>query len=141
MATSSSAKRKLPRSFEGLVAEMVPQAIMDDVQYENTVEMIDCLMAAGKLTKGQELYLETMVELVQAYEAKHYAIEAAELNGIDALRHLLAENGMNASDLGRLLGVHPSMGSKLLKSERSLTVEHLRKLCDRFKVRPELLMA
>lgn len=141
MTTTSSANRKLPRSFEGLVAEMVPQAIMDDVQYENTVEMIDRLMAAGKLTRGQGLYLETLVELVQAYEAKHYAVETADLNGIDALRHLLAENGMNASDLGRLLGVHPSMGSKLLKGERSLTVEHLRKLCDRFKVRPELLMA
>ena len=141
MATTSSANRKLPRSFKGLVAEMVPQAIMDDVQYENTVEMIDRLMAAGKLTNGQELYLETLVELVQAYEAKHYAIETADLDGIAALRHLLADSGMNASDLGRLLGVHPSMGSKLLKGERSLTVEHLRKLCGRFKVRPELLMA
>jgi len=141
MATTSSAKRKLPRDFEGLVAEMIPQAIMDDVQYENSVEMIDRLMAAGNLTRGQELYLETLVELVQAYEAKHQTIETADLSGIDALRHLLADNGMNASDLGRLLGVHPSMGSKILKGERSLTVEHLRKLCDRFKVRPELFMA
>jgi len=48
---------------------------------------------------------------------------------------------MNASDLARLLGVHASMGSKILKGERSLTVGHLRKLADRFKVRPELFMA
>jgi antitoxin component HigA of HigAB toxin-antitoxin module len=48
---------------------------------------------------------------------------------------------MSASDLGRLLGVRPKMGSKILKGERSLTVEHLRKLCAWFKVRPELLMA
>jgi antitoxin component HigA of HigAB toxin-antitoxin module len=47
---------------------------------------------------------------------------------------------MNASDLARLLGVHPSMGSKILKGDRSLTVAHLRKLADRFKVRPELFM-
>lgn len=136
-----NANRKLPRSFDGLVAEMPPQAIMDDVHYENSVEMIDRLMAAGKLTKGQELYLETLVQLVQAYEAKHHAIDTTDLGGIDALRHLLADNDLNASDLARLLGVHPSMGSKILKGERSLTVEHLRKLADRFKVRPELFMA
>ena len=141
MKTTSSANRKLPRDFAGLVAEMVPQAIMDEVHYENTVEIIDRLMAAGKLTKGQELYLETLVELVQAYEAKHHAVDIADLSGIATLRHLLANNAMNASDLARLLGVHLSMGSKILKGERSLTVEHLRKLCDRFKVRPELFMA
>lgn len=93
-----NANRKLPRSFDALVAEMPPQAIMDDVHYENSVEMIDRLMAAGKLTKGQELYLETLVQLVQAYEAKHHAIDTTDLEGINALRQLLADNDLNASD-------------------------------------------
>jgi len=141
MPTTRNANRKLPSSFSDLLAEMPPQAIEDEVHYENTIEMIDRLMAAGKLTKGQELYLETLVQLVQAYEARQQAIDTADLKGIDALRHLLTENDMNASDLARLLGVHPSMGSKILKGERSLTVEHLRKLANRFKVRPELFMA
>ncbi len=141
MPATKIAKEKLPGRFETLVRLMPPQALVDDVHYENTVEMIDRLMAAGKLTKGQELYMETLVQLVQAYEARHHAIDTAGLSGIDALRRLLDENNMNASDLARLLGVHASMGSKILKSERSLTVEHLRKLADRFKVRPELFMA
>jgi len=93
------------------------------------------------LTKGQELYMETLVQLVEAYEAQHHAIDTTGLSGIDVLRQLLAANDMNASDLARLLDVHASMGSKILKGERSLTVEHLRKLSDRFKVRPELFMA
>ncbi|MCE5277440.1 MAG: hypothetical protein LLG03_05365 [Planctomycetaceae bacterium] len=38
------------------------------------------------------------------------------------------------------MGVHSSMGSKILKGERSLTVDHLLKLAQRFKVRPELFM-
>jgi HTH-type transcriptional regulator/antitoxin HigA len=140
MPTTRNTHQKLPRSFSGLVAEMAPQAIVDDVHYENTTEMIDRLMAAGALAKGQELYLETLVQLVQAYEAKRHAIDTAGLGGIDALRHLLVDHEMNASDLARLLGVHPSMGSKILKGERALTVEHLRKLAARFKVRPELFM-
>lgn len=141
MPTTRNTNQKLPRSFDALVAEMPPRAIMDDVHYENTTEIVDRLMAAGKLTKGQELYLETLVQLVQAYEAKHQAIDTTDLSGIDALRHLLADHDMNASDVARLLGVHPSMGSKILKGERSLTVEHMRKLANHFKVRAELFMA
>ena len=141
MATTSTANVKLPGRFEDLVRHMPPQAIMDDQHYGRTIEIVDRLMALGKLTKGQHLYMETLVQLVQAYDARHFAIDTAGLEGISALRHLLAENGMNASDLARLLGVHASMGSKLLKGDRSLTIEHLRKLAARFKVRPELFMA
>lgn len=141
MPATRNANKKLPRGFADLVAVMPPQALMDDVHYENTVEMIDRLMAAGTLTKGQHLYLETLVQLVQAYEAKHHAIDTADLTGLTILRQLLAENDMSAADLGHLLGVHPSMGSKILKGERSLTVEHLRTLSARFKVRPDLFMA
>lgn len=131
---------KLPRRFEDLVATMPPQAILSEAQYDGTVEMIDRLMAQGKLTKGQSHYLETLVQLVEAYEATHHAIDTSRISGLDSLKHLLKENGMNASDLARLLGVHVSMGSKILNGDRSLTLEHLRKLSARFKVSPSLFI-
>jgi HTH-type transcriptional regulator/antitoxin HigA len=132
--------KKLPSRFEELVRIMPPQAIRDDVHYENTLEIIDRLMAAEKLTKGQEHYLETLVQLIEAYESERHAIDTSDLSGLDCLRHLLEENGMNASDLARLLGIHPSMGSKILRGERALTVDHLKKLSARFKVSPQLFI-
>lgn len=137
-ATKHDHKPKLPGLFDELVRLMPPRAIMDDVHCENTTEMIDRLMASGKLTKGQQSYLETLVQLVQAYEASHHAIEVPK--GIDTLRHLLEEHSMSASGLARLLGIHASMGSKILKGERALTVDHLRLLAARFKVRPDTFM-
>ena len=139
-ATKHSNKTKLPGRFEQLVEAMPPQAILDDVHLANTVEMIDDLITRGKLTKGQALYLETLVQLVQAYEASHHAIDTSDISGLDSLKYLMDENEMNASDLARLLGVHASMGSKILKGDRSLTVEHLKKLSTRFKVSPELFI-
>jgi len=65
----------MPSRFEDLVRLMPPQAIMDDVKYEYALEMIDRLMASGRLTNGQSLYLETLVQLVQAYEAVNHAID------------------------------------------------------------------
>lgn len=137
-ATKRNTKARLPGKFEELVRLMPPAAIMDDVHHENTVEMIDRLMANGRLTKGQELYMETLVQLVQAYEAAHHAIDAP--SGIEALKHLLAEHGLNASALAKLLDVHASMGSKILKGERALTIDHIQTLAAKFKVRPEIFL-
>jgi len=133
-------KTSLPKQFRELVQLMPPQAILDEVQYDNNVEMIDRLMAGGRLTRGQSIYLETLVQLVQAYDAAHHAIDTSDLGGIESLKHLLEENQMNASDLARVLEVHPSLGSKILKGERSLTVAHIKKLATRFKVRPEIFI-
>lgn len=129
---------KFPARFEALAQLLQPQAIVADAQYRATVDMIDRLMAISSLTKGQALYLETMVQLVQAYEAKLFPVQM--VRGVDALKHLIEENKMTAADLSRLLGVHASMGSKILKGERSLTVDHIIKLSGHFGVRPDLFI-
>lgn len=140
MPTTKHSFETLPRSYADLVAEMPPQALLDDAHYDNAVEMIDRLMSSGKLSKDQQLYLETLVQLVQVYESKHHAIDLSGLTGLGALRHLLDAHNMTASDLARLLGIHPTMGSKLLNADRALTVDHIRKLSAHFKVRPDLFL-
>jgi HTH-type transcriptional regulator/antitoxin HigA len=140
MPTTKLPTEKPPSSYAALVAEMPPQALLDETHYDNAVERIDRLMAAGKLTKDQQLYLETLVQLVEVYESKHHAIDLSDLTGIDALRHLLDSHNMTASDLARLLGIHPTMGSKLLNNDRALTVDHIKKLAAHFKVRPDLFL-
>lgn len=136
--TSKTRESKLPRRFEALASLMIPCAISSDAQLERAVDMIDRLMAAGRLSRGQEVYLETLVQLVQAYEAAHHAIQIP--GGLDALKHVLSEHDLNATQLAAILGVHPSLGSKILKGERALTVDHLRALAARFKVRPDTFM-
>ena len=131
---------KLPGRFEELIRLMPPRAIADDVQLENATEMVDQLMAIPKLTKGQALYLETLTQLVQVYEAEHHAIDTGGITGLDSLKYLLEENNMTGSDLAKLLGIHPSMGSKILKGERKLTADHLRTLAERFHVEPSLFL-
>ncbi len=114
--------------------------IQGDRVHQAMLDVIDRLMRVKKLSRGQELYLETLVQLVQAYEADQYPMDESAMSGVESLRRLLAEHGMNASDLGRLLGVHPSMGSKILTGTRSLTVEHVQKLSARFGVRADLFI-
>ena len=141
MATTRTTKHdKLPGRFKDLVALMVPHAIRDDVDYEHVVEMVDRLTVINKLTAGQEHYLETLTQLVEHYDAAHFAIDVSGISGLDSLKYLLNENGMSASDLAKVLGVHASMGSKILKGERKLTTDHIRTLAERFKVNASLFL-
>jgi HTH-type transcriptional regulator/antitoxin HigA len=134
--TKKTENAALPKRFEDLVALMAPRAISDDVGYENTVEMVDRLMASGRLSKDQAAYLETLVQLVEVYDAREHAIAVDGLGGVETLRHLMDEASMSGSDLARLLGLHASMGSKILNGDRSLTLDHVRQLAAHFGVRP-----
>lgn len=140
MGKTRNHQDKLPGRFEELVRLMPPQAIADDIQLDNAIEMIDRIMAIPKLTKGQALYLETLTQLVGVYESEHHAIDTGDISGLDSLKYLLDENSMSGTDLANLLEVHASMGSKILKGERKLTADHLRKLTERFHVEASLFL-
>lgn len=138
--TKMQKQKLLPASFGELVRLMPPMAIGDDVHHSNTVEMIDRLMQIQKLSRGQSQYMETLVELVEAYEARCHAIDLSRLGPARMLAHVLAEADMSASDLARLLKVHPTMGSKILQGQRQLTWGHAKILATHFKISPSYFM-
>ncbi|ETX05894.1 MAG: hypothetical protein ETSY2_20350 [Candidatus Entotheonella gemina] len=97
-------------------------------------------MAGHSLNTEQDDYLGTLGALIVAYEDQNRSFKMPEMSGLDALKGLLRDHDMNASDLARLLGAHRSLGSKILNGERSLTVRHLRILTDHFKVSADLFL-
>ncbi len=54
----------------------VPKAIADKVDYENTKEIMDKLAIKNRLTKGQQEYLDTLTQLIEAYDEKNYPMES-----------------------------------------------------------------
>jgi len=138
MPTTRHNRETIPSRFTELVAMMPPRAIHDEVQYRNVLEVIDAVLARPKLTKGQTEYVETWAVLVEAYEQEHHGIDD-DATPIEALRYLLEQAGMSASDLGRLLG-NRSLGSAILTGQRELSKAHIRTLADHFKVEPGLFV-
>jgi len=127
----------LPRDFLGLVQLHPLMAVHDDVGYKNAMEIINALTRLTALTQGQIDYLESLSVLVGAYEDDKW--ETSKLDPVDLLRALMDEHGMNASDLGRLLGER-SLGPKILSRQRELSKTHIRKLAQRFSVRADLFL-
>ena len=126
---------RLPRTFDELVRLCPPQAIHDEVGYDNTQEMIDRLTSIPELSAGQARYLDTLAVLLSAYEDEHHEIDTGGIAPRDVLKALLAEHAMTASALGTLLGDR-ALGSRILSGERELSKGHIRKLAAYFHVSP-----
>jgi antitoxin component HigA of HigAB toxin-antitoxin module len=56
------------------------------------------------------------------------------------MQHLLESADWTASDLGRFLGLDATMGNKILREERKLTAEHIRKLSAHFSLQAEYFL-
>jgi antitoxin component HigA of HigAB toxin-antitoxin module len=130
--------RHLPKTYGGLVALLPPRPIHDDLDLANATEIIDRL-AGFKLNEDQEDYLEAISTFVESYEAVRFPLGDGPLAPLDALKALLAEHSMNASDLGKLLG-NRTLGAAVLSGRRGLSKSHIKKLAGHFKVEPGLFL-
>ncbi len=132
-SSKSIAAKDMPSRFVDLVALLPPHVIRSENDYDRVIAFMDKLLARPKLSRGQSDFFETWTVLIGAYEDVHHAIDTSDISGLDALKYLLEQNNMTASDLGNLLG-NRSLGSKILRGERELSKSHIRLLADRFKV-------
>jgi HTH-type transcriptional regulator/antitoxin HigA len=130
---------KTPKDYQGLVMMFMPKSIHDEIDYENTVEVIDRL-AGHELSDEQELFLDTLSTLVEVYENEHHAIKTSGLSPIEALRFLMGEHRMSTADLGRVLGER-TLGSKVLRGERKIGLKYARILARKFGVDIGLFIA
>jgi len=81
----------------------MPRAIRDKVDYQNTAEIVDRLAVLDRRTRGQDEYLETLTQLVEAYDNGNFQV-AATAGPLDAIRFLMDAHDLSASDIGRILG-------------------------------------
>ncbi len=128
-------KSRLPGRFNELNRVLPLRPIDDDVHLENAQEMADALALLQERTVDQEDYLETLSTLIEKYEDEHHRIETSDLDPIEALKFLMAQNKINASQLGEILGQR-QLGSKILTGARGLSKSHIVKLAEHFKVSP-----
>ena len=129
----------IPSTYEALHAFFPLRPLRGEAEYERAVDVASSL-AGHTLNPDQDDYLGTLGALLVAYEDQYLPLETPQLSGLDALKGLLRDHGMNASDLSRVLGAQRSLGAKILQGERSLTVAHLRLLTAYFKVSADLFL-
>lgn len=102
----------------------------------NALKRIEQLMGAkANSPEGDEL--DVLVTLVEAFEAKHYPIDAPD--PIAAIQHRMEDLGMERKDLEPLLGSR-SRVSEVLNRKRKLTMEMVRTLHVKMNLPAEALI-
>ncbi|HET6250660.1 MAG TPA: hypothetical protein VFE47_23430 [Tepidisphaeraceae bacterium] len=135
MRTKTSAVPKsLPTTFADLCRLHLPRPINDNLDYDNTVEVVDRLATLVHLTPDQEEYLETLTILIERYDRDHFS-EWAAIDPIKRLRRLMEGRDMNASDLGRVLG-NRALGPAILRGDRAISKANAVRLGRFFKMTP-----
>ena len=86
----------LPKTYRELCGLLMPRKIHDDAELETAQEIMDALAVLPTRTPDQDDYLETLAELVEAYEEQ--AAKFSQRSGLETLKFLLTENKLTASD-------------------------------------------
>jgi HTH-type transcriptional regulator/antitoxin HigA len=123
--------------YLALVAAHPLIAIQTDGQLDEAIAVIDDLLDKGELSDGEEQYLDALSVLIEAYESEH--IPFPEISGVEVLRHIMAENDLRQSDLLDVFETR-SVASEVMNGKRSLTLNHVRRLSERFRLPPEVFL-
>jgi antitoxin component HigA of HigAB toxin-antitoxin module len=132
----------LPEDYATLCREVwLPRPIHDRTEHEAALSAIEPLWGHEEnMNADQADWFQLVADLIADYEDAHEPAPQA-LPWSQRLSGLLAEHGMTAADLGRFLGLDPSMGSKILKGDRKLTAAHIKRLSRHFTLPAEFFLA
>lgn len=112
-----------------------PFPVRSERDHAQAIAILDQLVPLDRPTPVERDFIDIMLPVVEAYEARHHAIDTSGISPLDLLRSLMEDHGLSAADLGRLLG-NRSLGSAILRGERQLSKAHIMILADRFKLSP-----
>lgn len=130
--TQFTLKGKARDSYLELVQTFPLASIKSDKHLKVAHEVMDRLLAKGKLDHGESTYLDALSDLVAAYEDEHHAIEPA--SDADMLRHLMEAKGVTQIQLSRATGIAKSSVSEVLAGKKQFSRSMIRKLADYFQV-------
>jgi len=78
-------------------------------------------------------YAETLTVLIAHYEEENFPVKKGQ--GVEVLKFLMEQNNLKQKDLVGVLGGKSSV-SEILNGKRSMNLQHIRALADRFHVEP-----
>jgi HTH-type transcriptional regulator/antitoxin HigA len=126
-------------SYLRLVTDFPLASIRSEEHLTRAQAVLDRLLTAGELDRGEEIYLDALSDLVACYEDAHHAIELA--SDAEMLRHLMEAKGFSQAEVSRETSIRRSSISEVLSGKRPFGRLMIRKLAAYFRVDPTVLAA
>lgn len=105
-------------------------------EYEQLASMLDRILDIVGNDETHELMglVDVISHMISMYDDAHEE-QSSEGSGIDALKFLMEQHGLDQSDLKNEIGSQ-GVVSEILNGKRQLNLTHIKKLAKRFHVTP-----
>jgi HTH-type transcriptional regulator/antitoxin HigA len=110
--------------------------IRTEADYDAAMEEVAGLWGAMSGTPEGDR-LDVLATLIDAYEAKHHAMDAPD--PIEAIKFRMEQQGMTRKDLEDIIGTRTRI-AEVLNRKRSLSIGMIRRLHDRLGISAEVLI-
>ena len=129
----------VPATYGELVKMHEPRPIHGEAEFDAAIRIVQT-MAGHELNRDQDDYLDVLTTLIHDYDQRYHVLRMKKMSPLEALRFLMEENAMSASDLGRIIG-NRALGSKIMRGERELSKAHILAIAKRFSVNPSVFLS
>lgn len=124
-------------TYSNLLAEIAPQAIETEEEYDRLLAIAERLTFAKNLTLEERALYKLLVTLIEVYETENYPIDKSEPHEI--LQHIMESSGTRQADLVGIIG-SSGVVSEVVNGKRAISKAQAKALGDYFKISPSLFI-
>lgn len=125
-------------AYSQLLAEIAPQVIENETEYERLLTVAERLTFNKNLTSEERVLYRLLVKLIEDYEEENYPMDESTPHEI--LLHIMESSGIRQADLVRILGSSSGVVSEVVNGKRSISKAQAKALGEYFKVSPSLFI-
>lgn len=92
----------------------------------------------GKLSPGESDYMDVLSLLIRDYESTIHTFEKPE--GREMVRFFMQQHELKQRDMVPHIFETQSIVSEVLSGKKKLTIDHIKRLADHFKIKAELFL-
>lgn len=121
-------------SYSSVLANYLPCPIRTEADNERALSQVEALMSQGSLTAAETDLLELLIQLVEHFEAEHYAFSTEnQATSLEMLLFLMESNCLEEADLVGVIG-SSDIVSEVLEGKRRINRRMAIALSKQFKV-------
>ena len=126
------------KTYSQLLAEIAPQVIETEAEYERLLKVAEFLTFKKNLTPEERILDKLLVKLIEDYEEENYPMDESTPHEI--LLHIMESSGIRQADLVHILGSSSGVVSEVVNGKRSISKAQAKALGEYFKVSPSLFI-
>src|SRR5258708_1926005 len=124
--------------YAALLSSTLPAVIRSEAENERCIRRLEEFdRKSSRMSAAERRMADLLTLLIEDFEEKHYALKSA--SPVEVLHELMRATNLKQKDLVDVFGT-PSIVSEVLHGKRQLTIEHIRRLSQRFHVSPEVFI-